>query len=248
MADGSISTLPSFMGGSGTTNYIPKFTSSGAIGNSQIFDNGENILINTSLDNGLDKLQVNGSMSVTNSIKAFGLEMSRGKNNVSGNVLYGTGLSDNNLSGSENTVIGLNNYTRLETGNNNVAVGQNIGGVLENAVGNVYIGNQVANDGMGGKNNVAVGYYAGQNNGNGNEFSNNTFLGAFTSTPGNFGHLTNSTALGYNALIYASNQIVLGNTSVTDLVTTAKIQAKQLTAGTASTITLGGTVTLTKIV
>jgi hypothetical protein len=35
------------IGGSGTTNYIPKFTSSTAIGNSQIFDNGTNIGIGT---------------------------------------------------------------------------------------------------------------------------------------------------------------------------------------------------------
>jgi hypothetical protein len=33
--------------GSGTTNYIPKFTSSSAIGNSQIFDNGTNVGIGT---------------------------------------------------------------------------------------------------------------------------------------------------------------------------------------------------------
>ena len=33
--------------GSGTTNYVPKFTSSTAIGNSQIFDNGTNVGIGT---------------------------------------------------------------------------------------------------------------------------------------------------------------------------------------------------------
>jgi hypothetical protein len=33
--------------GSGTTNYVPKFTSSSAIGNSQIFDNGTNVGIGT---------------------------------------------------------------------------------------------------------------------------------------------------------------------------------------------------------
>ncbi|MCA6488116.1 MAG: hypothetical protein IM534_09665, partial [Chitinophagaceae bacterium] len=47
MADGSVSTLPSFMGGSGTTNYLPKFTSANGIGNSQIFDNGTNVLVGT---------------------------------------------------------------------------------------------------------------------------------------------------------------------------------------------------------
>ena len=31
------------IGGSGTTNYVPKFTASGFIGNSQIFDNGTNV-------------------------------------------------------------------------------------------------------------------------------------------------------------------------------------------------------------
>jgi hypothetical protein len=45
MADGSISTLPSFMGGSGTLNYIPKLTGTNSIGNSQIFDDGTNIAI-----------------------------------------------------------------------------------------------------------------------------------------------------------------------------------------------------------
>jgi hypothetical protein len=34
--------------GTGTTNYIPKFTSSSAIGNSQVFDNGTNVGIGTS--------------------------------------------------------------------------------------------------------------------------------------------------------------------------------------------------------
>ena len=40
------------VGGSGTTNYVPKFTASGTIGNSQIFDNGTNVgIITTSPTN-----------------------------------------------------------------------------------------------------------------------------------------------------------------------------------------------------
>ncbi|MFN5425576.1 MAG: hypothetical protein ACK5A2_09385 [Bacteroidota bacterium] len=46
------------IGGSGTTNYIPKFTSSSAIGNSQIFDDGTNVGIGTTSPNA--KLDVNG--------------------------------------------------------------------------------------------------------------------------------------------------------------------------------------------
>lgn len=45
--------------GSGTTNYLPKFTASGTVGNSLIYDNGTGIGINT--DNPLSALQVNTS-------------------------------------------------------------------------------------------------------------------------------------------------------------------------------------------
>jgi len=49
-ANGTVSladTLANGISGTGTTNYIPKFTSSSAIGNSQIFDNGTNVGIGT---------------------------------------------------------------------------------------------------------------------------------------------------------------------------------------------------------
>jgi hypothetical protein len=41
-----LTTAGSFISGSGTTNYIPKFTASGTIGNSVIQDDGTNVLIN----------------------------------------------------------------------------------------------------------------------------------------------------------------------------------------------------------
>ena len=63
MADGSISTLPNFMGGSGTLNYIPKLTGSNSIGNSQIFDNGTNVGIG--IASPADKLNVNGNIRIT---------------------------------------------------------------------------------------------------------------------------------------------------------------------------------------
>jgi hypothetical protein len=47
------------IGGSGTTNYVPKFTASGFIGNSQIFDNGTNVGIGTASPAAL--LDVNGN-------------------------------------------------------------------------------------------------------------------------------------------------------------------------------------------
>jgi hypothetical protein len=48
--------------GTGTTNYVPKFTSSSVLGDSQIIDNGR-VLIGTTTDNLIDKLQVNGRIS-----------------------------------------------------------------------------------------------------------------------------------------------------------------------------------------
>lgn len=56
---------------SGTTNYVPKFTSANVIGNSQIFDNGTNVGINTNSPN--TKLQITsnsaaGTVAATASI------------------------------------------------------------------------------------------------------------------------------------------------------------------------------------
>jgi hypothetical protein len=51
------------VGGSGTTNYVSKFTASGTIGNSQIFDNGTNVGIGTATPtNG--KFQIDAGTSV----------------------------------------------------------------------------------------------------------------------------------------------------------------------------------------
>jgi hypothetical protein len=47
MADGSVSTLTNPVTGTGTTNYLPKFTGASTIGNSIVFDNGTNIGIGT---------------------------------------------------------------------------------------------------------------------------------------------------------------------------------------------------------
>ena len=45
--------------GSGTANYLSKWTSGTALGNSLVYDNGTNLLVNTTTDQG-QKFQVNG--------------------------------------------------------------------------------------------------------------------------------------------------------------------------------------------
>jgi hypothetical protein len=47
MADGTTSTLTNPITGTGTTNYLPKFTGATTLGNSQIFDNGTSVGIGT---------------------------------------------------------------------------------------------------------------------------------------------------------------------------------------------------------
>jgi hypothetical protein len=50
--------------GSGSTNYIPKWTGSTSLGNSIIYDNGTNVGIGTTNPNA--KLEINGNMRLTN--------------------------------------------------------------------------------------------------------------------------------------------------------------------------------------
>lgn len=55
-------TFNSKVGGSGTTNYVSKFTGSGTIGNSQIFDNGTNVGIGTtSVNSSLEIYKASGT-------------------------------------------------------------------------------------------------------------------------------------------------------------------------------------------
>jgi hypothetical protein len=52
------------IGGSGTANYVARFTGASTIGNSQIIDNGTNVLINKTVDNG-NKLQLSGNFQIS---------------------------------------------------------------------------------------------------------------------------------------------------------------------------------------
>lgn len=59
------------VGGTGTTNYLPKFTGSTTIGNSQVFDNGTNVGIGTTSPS--TKLDVRNAGAVTLSVRADGI-------------------------------------------------------------------------------------------------------------------------------------------------------------------------------
>jgi hypothetical protein len=92
--------------GTGTTNYLPKFTGSTTIGNSQVVDDGTNVGINTASPEG--KLTVVGtsaqpptSGTTANSLLqlkgSLGNELNIGSNTVAGNYGAYIQASDNNL-------------------------------------------------------------------------------------------------------------------------------------------------------
>lgn len=72
-------TVSGGLSGSGTTNYLPKFTGSTSVGNSIVFDNGTNVSIGATSTNG--RLGVRGT---TNDSSAYAFEAA----NSSGNTLF----------------------------------------------------------------------------------------------------------------------------------------------------------------
>ena len=74
-ADGTLTAsaaLSSYVTGSGTTNYLPKFTSASAIGNSSVYETGGNILINTTTNSGY-KLDVVGTGRFSDTLTTVGI-------------------------------------------------------------------------------------------------------------------------------------------------------------------------------
>ena len=142
---------------------------------------------------------------------------------------FGNCAGFNNLDASCNTAIGSNALFNNKSGPHNTAVGAgsmfyNFSGALNTAVGssalegtstnigdrNVAIGAQALYNSIG-SDNTSLGTFSGFHDISGNY---NTFLGYNTDVSNNgtnpYGIYQKSTALGYNAIIDASNQIVLG--------------------------------------
>ena len=150
------------------------------------------------------------------------------------NTGFGEAAAFNNLDASCNTAIGANALYYNTTAPHNTAIGagamcNNTTGSLNTAVGssalegltqrsvgdqNVAIGAQALYNNSDASCNTAIGTFSGYYNVSGNY---NTFLGYITDVSNNgtnpTGIYNNSTALGYNAIIDASNQMVFGTSS-----------------------------------
>jgi hypothetical protein len=167
-------------------------------------------------------------MSGTTKYGTGSLNTNTGDNNSA----FGNYAAYNNLDASCNTAVGSNALFNNTTAPHNTAIGAgsmfyNTTGQLNTAVGssalegltpaapvgdnNVAIGAQALYNNLDASCNTAIGTFSGYYNTSGNY---NTFLG-FDADVSNNGTITYnySTALGYNAIIDASNQIVLGTSA-----------------------------------
>jgi hypothetical protein len=163
------------------------------------------------------------------------------------NTFLGINAGYGNTTGGSNTFLGGYAGYNTTTGTNNVFVGMNSGRSLTESSANTSVGYQAlyssvtgyyntatgaealfsttagGNTGFGyhtlysntsGYNNTAVGYNALAFNWTG---TYNTAVGYFSNVPGGGVYVENSTALGSEAQITASNQVRIGNTNVTSI-------------------------------
>ncbi|MFY7884751.1 MAG: beta strand repeat-containing protein, partial [Dolichospermum sp.] len=106
--------------GTGTTNYVPKFTSSSAIGNSQIFDNGTNVGIGTATPS--DKFSVEGFISTNGGAGTGGIMLRQSGSEIT--RIYAT-PSRSILTSTQQINLSINyglNLTIFPTGNVGVKI------------------------------------------------------------------------------------------------------------------------------
>ena len=125
------------------------------------------------------------------------------------------------MTGSDNAVFGTQaGYgSSADTASQDALFGA-FAGKIDNGGENSFIGYYAGYNNSGGTYNVAVGWTAGQVNVSGSQL---TFLGAETTASGT--GFDNSTAIGFGAEITANDQVVLGNGSVSQVVTSGTVNS-----------------------
>ncbi|GHN01549.1 hypothetical protein WSM22_30380 [Cytophagales bacterium WSM2-2] len=162
-----------------------------AVGSSALFNNNDGF-DNTAVGKGA--LQ-NNITDAANQNTAVGSNALNGNSIGASNTSVGVKSMLANTTGSLNTAVGLQAMVANNTGTFNTAIGFN------SMVGNT-----------GGTNNTALGVFAMSTNTTG---TFNTAVGYNADISGT--NLTNATAIGANAVVNASNKIILGNNSVTSI-------------------------------
>ena len=200
-----------------------------------------------------------GSNTTGEGNTAIGFQGQMSGTTGSSNTSLGFAALIDNTTSSGNTAIG---YQALQknTGDNNIAIGTNTMYLAQNSTRNIVVGsnaletsaNGAAYNIIMGVNSMRVATSAAENVTIGNEagstFTNetrNTLLGASTDIAAG---ITNSAAIGYGAVVNASNKIQLGNANVTAVNTSGTMTAAGFSGpltGNASTATLADNISAT---
>ncbi|GAB3994858.1 hypothetical protein GCM10028807_33510 [Spirosoma daeguense] len=147
------------------------------------------------------------------------------------NVFVGSQAGYSNTSGIGNLFLGQQAGAN-SNGSYNLFIGNGSGNGNTSGEGNTAIGDGSFYNNLSGLENTAIGRYAGINNTTG---SRNTFIGVAATNPVGSGNLTNSTAIGFNAAVTASNSMILGNTQVNvGIGNTAPANKLEITKGAAN--------------
>lgn len=157
--------------------------------------------------------------------------LTTGSDNMAFGYTAGNGLT----TGGNNIAIGASALTTNHSGSNNIAIGFNALSVSLNTA-NIGIGVNALEQITTGQNNTALGFQAGLNGSPAIQTtSNSTFIGynANASADGQ----NNSTALGNGAQTTASNQMVFGNSAITNNVFTNTLTINGSSSGAISITT-----------
>ncbi|MFI5220377.1 MAG: tail fiber domain-containing protein [Bacteroidia bacterium] len=131
-------------------------------------------------------------------------------NLASDNVAVGSRAMKSNTSGTNNTAMGFESMYRNSNGNYNNAFGNNSMSANTTGLHNVAVGYYTLTANIAGSQNTALGNYAADKH---PSYNNCTFIGY--QADANASGYTNSAAIGYSAQVTASNQVKIGNGTVT---------------------------------
>jgi len=160
---------------------------------------------NTALGNSALRQNESGGYNTAAGYEALFLSARGSENTASGaRALY------NNSDGDRNTASGADSLNTNDSGSMNVAYGFRALYLNSSGYNNTGVGSYALLYNSTGKSNTAVGYDAGETNSVGNA---NTFVGAASNSSVN--NLSNATAIGYNAIVDASDKVRIGNSSIT---------------------------------
>lgn len=140
------------------------------------------------------------------------------------NIIVGVGSGDAISTGNLFNIILGKNTANLLADSDNVIIGHSSAGAATSASGNVVVGKSSAPTLSTGDNNIMIGNASGGTLSTG---SNNTMIGASTAGSAT---LSNQTSLGYQATSDKANQVMIGNSSVIEMVPHASATANLGTA------------------